>query len=145
MLMGGTCGLEKFTDSGSSKFSICSEVAGSGLFGSAVLLFGEILNSDAGVAGEGFPLSGSAGGSGAIGPPVCACIYGDCRAERGWGTGGGGISDNASGETEASSDSVETVDVEVGFGGRSVFSAADSASSLRTWAVMAGVEAFFLR
>ena len=143
--MGGTSGLEKFTDSGNSKLSICSEAAGSGLFGSAVLLFGEILNSDAGVAGEGFPLSGNAGGKGATGPPVCACIYGDWRAERGCGTGGGGISDNASGETEASSDSVEAVDVEVGFGGRSVFSAADSASSLRTWAVMAGVEAFFLR
>lgn len=57
------------------------------------------------------------------------------------------MSDNASGETEAFSESsVETADTEVGFGGRSAFSATDSASSPRTWAVMAGVvEAFFLR
>ena len=42
-------------DSGSSKLSICSEPLCSGLFASADLLFGEILNSEAGVAGDGLP------------------------------------------------------------------------------------------
>ena len=70
MSIAGSWGLEKFTDSGSSKLSICSEVTGSGLFGSADLLRGEILNSDAGVAGEGFPLSIE--GNAAGGPLVCA-------------------------------------------------------------------------
>lgn len=56
------------------------------------------------------------------------------------------MSDNASGETEAFSESsVETADTEVGFEGRSALSAIRSARLSRSWAGMAGVEAFFLR
>lgn len=70
---GDSCGFEKFTDSGNSKLSICSEFTGSGLFGSVDLLFGEILNNEAGVAGEGFPFTDNTGGI-VDGPLVCACM-----------------------------------------------------------------------
>lgn len=60
----GSSGLEKLIDSGSSKLSICSEPLCSGLLPSADLLFGEILNRDAGVAGDGFPARAPGNGKG---------------------------------------------------------------------------------
>lgn len=71
-------------------------------------------------------------------------MYGDCLAERGGGIGGGGISESASGDTEAFSESsVDVAEIDLGLGGCSKVSATDSASSLSAWALIMGVEPVF--
>lgn len=110
-----TPGWEKFADSGSSNVSICSvsTVAGAPAPAPAVRGLGELsFINDAGVAGEAIP---GRGGCRVVGTPLfCGAMYGDGLAERGLGSGGGGISTGgasfrASGDTEPSSESVATV------------------------------------
>lgn len=89
----------------------------------------------------------------------CGCIHGEGFADLVLGKGGGGISDNASGETESFSESViPAVDefdanplgsvCRVFFEGRACGSAglsACSVSSLKVWAFMSGVAPVFFR
>lgn len=55
-------GLGKLADSGSSKFSMCSEATCPGWVVSEDLPFGDILNKVAGVAGDAMPLSDAGSG-----------------------------------------------------------------------------------
>ena len=65
------------------------------------------LISEAGVAGDGFPVGREAKAGATVGvEPPCGWRYGEGFAERGFGRGGGGISDSVSGETELFSESV---------------------------------------
>jgi hypothetical protein len=59
-----------------------SEATWPGLLPSADLLFGEILKSEAGVAGDEAPFKEVGRLWRVALLPFCACIYGDCLAER---------------------------------------------------------------
>jgi hypothetical protein len=94
-----------FTDAGNSKPSMGSNGAGSEGFKAVELGALDTGNfiSVAGVAGDGFP-----GGPGTVPGtwvPLLCCgrKNGDLLAVRGWGSGGGGISERSSGDTDASS------------------------------------------
>lgn len=76
-------------------------VPASGLF--ALLGDGNFM-SEAGVAGDGLP--GRVANVGPIFGVPCGPRAGEGLADRGFGRGGGGISDKASGETESFSESV---------------------------------------
>lgn len=106
----GFCAELELTDSGSSKFSIVS-VAIESVSPGALALFallgdGSLIN-EAGVAGDGFPVGrgAAAGAMLGVGPPF-GWRYGEGFADRGFGRGGGGISDSVSGETELFSESI---------------------------------------
>lgn len=57
VLICGSCGFGKLADSGSSKFSMCSDAICPGLLESADLFLGDIRKSEAGVAGEAPPFN----------------------------------------------------------------------------------------
>lgn len=81
-----------------------SAVAGSnppGILALFALLGDGSLISEAGVAGEGFPVGRGVALEAMIGvEPPCGWMQGEGFADRGFGRGGGGISDSLSGETE---------------------------------------------
>lgn len=109
---------------------------------------------EAGVAGDGLP--GRLVNAGPIFgvPLLCGWRAGEGLADRGFGRGGGGMSDKASGETESFSESVmpaadELEALLLGSVRRACFdrgcwSSADSASSLKR-AFMRGVDPVFFR
>lgn len=99
----------KLTGSGSSKVSMLSAAMGSGpaVVSGLLALLGEgSFISDAGVAGEGFPVRWAGAGPSFGVALFCGCRAGEGFADLGGGSGGGGISDNVSGETEPFSESV---------------------------------------
>lgn len=117
------CVSEKLADSGSSKASIISATCASAplvVFGVSVVEAGN-RSKDAGVAGESFPPSKNPSTDPATGFVLllpllllCAATKGDLRA----GMGGGGISDNNSGDAAAFSSEVVSAALDADFGAR---------------------------
>ena len=98
-------------DSGSSRFSITSSISWSPDLAATALLPGELsfIRSEAGVAGDGTLWRGLK--LGVLTFSLCGAMYGDGRADRDAGIGGGGISADTvsfrvSGETDPFSESV---------------------------------------